>query len=117
MANEISLQITLTATKNGVTLEQNLSQSFTMEGDEMCQHVQIVGTSLETLFTGDIGQIGFLLIKNLDPINYVQFESIDAAFGRLLPGDIMLLRVDDSQVISGKADTDPCKLLIFALEP
>lgn len=117
MANEISLQITLTATKNGITFEQALSQVKNMAGDEMALSVQVVGTSSEPLFKGDISQCGLVLLKNLDSTNLVHIESDGSGYGQLLPGEFMVVRADTGATPSAFFETAAGRLLVFALEP
>lgn len=44
MANEITTNATLIASKNGATLSASFTKTLDMTGDQMIQNVQIVGT-------------------------------------------------------------------------
>jgi hypothetical protein len=119
MANEINVQLSLVATKNGVTFQQNLSKTITMAGDEMIQNTQIIGTANEAVVLGDVAVGGYAVFKNLDATNYVELftDSGDAQpFAKLLAGEPMLLKTHPSATYYAKANTGSVKLLVFALE-
>lgn len=118
MANEILAQISLTCTKNGVTLDQSLSLTKDMAGDEMTQNVQIIGTSAEAIALGDVSTIGYILFKNLDATNYVDLSMVSdgsVPFSKLLAGDFAMIKAA-SATIYAKANTAAIKLLVFAIE-
>jgi hypothetical protein len=123
MANEISASAQLSATKNGVTLNNSVGltvqASKDMAGDQMTQNVQIVGTSAEALDVGDVSTIGYVLLKNLDTTNFVQI-ALDSGvstqiFAKLRAGDVALFPAATATIYA-KADTANCNLLVMALE-
>jgi hypothetical protein len=118
MANEINLQVNLSANKNGALISQNLQKQADMAGDEMVQVVQIIGTSAEALSVIDVTTIGYVLVKNLDTTNYVELSTDNAnanKFAKLLPGDLTLIKAA-SATIYATANTASCKMLVIAIE-
>lgn len=117
MANEISITLTLQGTKNGITFEQSVNLLRDMAGDEMCQNVQIVGTSAETLHFGDAASPGYVFLKNLDATHYIDLYAVsgETPFARLAAGDITLIKSGEQSMLA-KANTAACKLLVFVIE-
>lgn len=118
MANEINVQIDLTATKNGVTFRQNVQKIADMAGDEMIQDVQQIGTTTEALTIVDVSTIGYVLLKNLDSTNFIELSTDNAntnKFSKLLPGDLVLLKAS-SATLYATANTATCKLMVMAIE-
>ena len=119
MANEINLTLSLAATKNGTTLQHNLSGVFTMTGDDMIANTQLVGTSNEAIVLGDVTIGGFVAFKNLDSTNYVELftDSGNAQpFAKLLAGEPMILKSHPSATYYARANTAAVRLLVAAIE-
>jgi len=123
MANEITASAQLSASKNGVTLNNSVSltvqASKDMAGDQMTQNVQIIGTSAEALDVGDVSTIGYVLIKNLDSTNFVEL-ALDSGvstqkFAKLRAGDFAVFPASTATIYA-KADTSPCNCLVMAIE-
>lgn len=122
MANELTVSASLRYSKNGVNIDSDdfgaAGVQIDVTGTEILRHVQLVGTSEEALYVGaDIGTPGYVLMKNLDPTNYV---SVRAASGvadliKLSPGEIALFRLQSTApyVI---ANTAACRLAYIVIE-
>ena len=75
MANEISITVSITASKNGAKFTRQESFQDDMTGDAWVTGVQQVGASYEDIITHeDVGTYGWIYLKNLDAgANYVDF--------------------------------------------
>jgi len=118
MANELSLSISATQTKNGVTYAKNFSGLLiTVTGDTPVSQIASIGTSDETLSLGDISSLGYIVLKNLDATNYIEVGYVSGTyFGKLKAGETCALRAGAGlTAIHVKANTAPCLLdsLIF----
>lgn len=132
MANEISIQFKLAATKGGVTVQnsgsslgykqQNMQSSLT----RMIQVVQDVGTTSEDLLTGDVplGSEQWVLLINRDPTNYVDVEahkdaSNFATIARMRPGEPFLCRLNAQSggypKLRLKANTASCPVEVIVI--
>ena len=98
MANEITIQAKLTATKNSASITNSVSsKTQTMEStlEKLHHTVQAVGTSIEDVALGDvdISKQHWILLRNLDGTNYVTVTlrsavtPVDAVAGIMLPGE------------------------------
>ena len=119
MANEISLSASVSSTKNNVTISLSASKSVDQSGNNAAMLIQSVGTSTEALsFGADIGNVGFVLVKNTDAANYVEFDTqtpIGAnPFSRLNPGEFFLIPTRQTSTLYGKANTAACNVAIMA---
>lgn len=76
--------------------------------------VWVVGTSEENLSVGDVGTVGFLILRNLDSTNYVDYGMSDSgtmkALGRIKPGEFAFLRLKPGVTLRAQADTASCKV-------
>lgn len=76
--------------------------------------IVVVGTSEEVIATGDVSTLGWLLMRNLDATNYVDWgpESGGAmvAIGRIEPGEIAMFRLKPGVTIRAQANTASCKI-------
>lgn len=119
MANEVSIQGNLTASKGGINVNFTGAKTLDMTGEDMIQATQAVGTSAEQIGLGAItGAPGYVLIKNTDDTNFVELAN-DASmlekFAKLLPGQVALFP-PASGTIYGKADTAECTVVVVAVE-
>ena len=78
-------------------------------------HVQVVGTTEETIDFGDVSTNGLLILRNLDSTNYVQYgpqvgTGNMEVWGKLLPGEIAAMRLAPTVVMRAQADTASVKL-------
>lgn len=107
MANELSLTITATETKNGVTFTKNFTKTVTVTGNSPIANIQAVGTADETLAAGDAGSGGYIIVKNLDGTNFVELGHTSGTYNvRLKAGEIACFRAGtDLTTIHAKANT------------
>ncbi len=118
MANEIQLQASLNITKNGATFAGSGSISVTQSGNASIGNVQAIGTSTEALLIGDITDLGYVFVKNLDATNFVRIGlntpvvAADA-FTTLLPGEFAMFPTR-LETIYAIADTGACNLQVVA---
>lgn len=119
MAKEIYSSLNFTAAKNGASIAFDGSFSLTMAGNEMINRTQVIGTSSETLNFGDIaGSPGRVIIKNLDPTNYVIIggDSGLTVFSIvLLPGQFATFQ-PTTGTIYAQADTADVRIQTLASE-
>ena len=98
MSNEITIQAKLTATKNNASITNSVSsKTQTMEStlEKLHHTVQAVGTSIEDVSLGDldVSKQHWILLRNLDPTNYVTVTlrsaatPVDGVAGIMLPGE------------------------------
>ena len=119
MANEIQVQASLQASKNGVSVQNTGNKTHDMAGDQMLSNVQIIGTSAEALVLGDVSTIGYVFLKNLDSVNFVQI-ALDSGvstgiFAKIVAGGIALFPAATATMYA-KADTANVNLLVQAVE-
>lgn len=111
MADEITLTVQLRVSKGnfdpGTVRFSNLQFDQTAIGK--AGGVQEIGTSEENLNSGDLTNVGWLLMKNLDDTNYVQWgqdnSSTMQTVGRMEAGEVALLRVEPGIGVRLKANT------------
>jgi hypothetical protein len=79
-----------------------------------------VGTTAETISTGDLTTPGWVWMKNLDATNYVQWGMSDGGtlktVGRLEAGEMALFRLDPGATLMMKANTAACLVQIAVQE-
>jgi hypothetical protein len=116
MANEVSIAVSLSYSKNGVSAVREESFKADVAGDSMTHAIQEVGTAFELLTEhGEVGTAGWYFLKNLDPTNFVEFGEGDNEFAiKLLPGESTVFRASDP--IGGKADTGACLVEYMVIE-
>lgn len=117
MANEIALVGSLSVNRNGANTVASASASITQTGTDYGLRTQNVGTAAELIDKGDIGTVGYLFIKNLDPTNYVELALDSGAtqiFAKLLPGEFAI--IPTRQQPYGKANTAACDCLVLMIE-
>jgi hypothetical protein len=120
MANELEIKVkvtyTPTATNQVAISPGEFTKTISMSGSDHLSGTQSVGTSEEIIgdatngFLTDIGTAGWILVKNLDSTNYVEFNS-DAAPAanytlRLDAGEFCVFRLGQANaILRGKANT------------
>lgn len=103
MANELALTVSFSYTPSTSGMSKlsppGYSKTVTMSTQRYTQGVQRIAAGTEALLdTGDIPYVGYLLIKNIDPTNYVELnqDALSTAFTiRLKAGEFALFRVGD----------------------
>lgn len=119
MADEITQTIRLTATKNGALIGLSTSKTTTLVGSGMFQNTQTIGTTAELVSFGDLaGAPSQLLIRNLDPVNFIELggdSGLTVFKLALLAGEAMLVRMS-SGTLYAKANTAAVLIQIGATE-
>lgn len=96
-----------------------LGLTFTMSGTNYVKGTQSIGTTAELLGKGEIGTPGFLIVKNLDATNYVEFEkatfSTTAGTVKLKAGESACFRVASSTIYAC-ANTAACVVSYLLIE-
>lgn len=119
MANEITVNAKL-AVNNG-----NLSFTRTITGALFDQAASggptpgylTVGTSEESETFSELSTVGWLLMENLDPTNYVEWGFSTGVYGgRLEPGEPALFRLSPSTTMYFLANTAACKVVVYCFE-
>lgn len=105
MANEITIDLTVSLTANQITqsvvLEQ-VKQSISASNKKWVEFIQNIGTSEEAIKLGDIGTIGLIYARNVDQTNYVELR-----LGGTADDDVIKLPPDTN----GDKTNMPCLLL------
>jgi len=124
MADELTLKITFNynpSTAGEVSVNPaEFSGTFDVTASSaVTTGIQAIGTSEETLNLGDVSDPGYLMIKNLDSTNFVQFN-VDATptqyTGALKAGEFACLRLGDTaSALYLKADTASCNIQYWLL--
>ena len=113
MANELSLQVSLSLLNGNLKLSENdsitIDQASALGGNP---GTVSVGTSEEVVALGDIVTLGYCFIKNLDATNYVTYgpeaAGAMAAMGRLKAGEFTILRLEPGITLRAQANTASC---------
>jgi hypothetical protein len=122
MANELTVNVKA-ALSNAGHKESFEVQNLRVTQAAVGAHAPVVavGTSEEDLAVGDIGTLGWLFMKNLDPTNYVTWgpkngSNVMQALGRIDPGECVALRLSPGITIRWQANTAACKVKVLLLE-
>jgi len=116
MANELTLNIFHKIEKGSHKPgDVFLSQTIDVTNIGEASGIVDVGTSAETLSTGDItgGQEGVLLVQNLDATNFVKLGPDSSGlvdFAKIKAGEMFCIRVAPSTTVKIVADTSACKV-------
>lgn len=118
MANEISITVAFSVNKDGTSISSAVSKQVTMSGSAKIANVQSIGTSSEALQIGDITDLGYLFLQNLDATNFIQLSlttpvTAGNAFIKLLPGEPAFVPCRN-ETIYALADTGSCLLEVSA---
>lgn len=119
MADEITLtwrnDITNGNYSPGAIMVSNQQIDQTAVG--CAEGVQAIGTSEETLSTGDLSTYGWLFLRNLDDTNYVQLGFSTGVYGcRLEAGECAMFRTEPAADMYLKANTAACDVQYRWLE-
>lgn len=116
MSQEITNTSQFTYRKNGAVITRNTSTTNDASGNGAVQNIQSIGTTDETLDKGDVGTVGFLYAKNLDPTNYVDIGPDGTSYPiRLKAGEDCRTKWNGSAV-HAKANTAACLLDYVLIE-
>lgn len=118
MANELTIQCSVSFAKNGVTVPFGIAAKLRdVAGDRYIQTLQVIGTAEEALQKGELGTLGYCIAINRDANNFV---TIRAATGlatgiKLNPGDACMFRCGGNAPFA-IADTAPVNLEFMLVE-
>jgi hypothetical protein len=116
MANEVSISATLSYAKNKATAKLATSFLASQTGDKYMAGVQIIGTTEESFTKADIGTIGYVAARNMDPTNFVQLGAATGAYSiKLLPGQGCVVPWGAANTFV-KADTAVCEVEYLLIE-
>jgi hypothetical protein len=120
MAEEISVTIAVTVNNSGFVDDFNSGRlTFTQVAVGADAGTVSVTTSEGNLSLANLTTNGFLILKNLDSTNFIDYGLDDSgtmkACGRLLAGEVNFIRVKPATSVRLKADTATCKLRYWAL--
>ena len=117
MANEISTSTNFTFQKNGNPPQAwTANGTITVSGNYFVSGVQNIGTTDETVSLGDIGTVGWVLLKNLDGTNYVTAGSDGSVYPiKLKAGEEIKTRWNGAAVHL-KANTAACNVAYLIVE-
>jgi hypothetical protein len=117
MAREIQVQLSFRASKGGATIAFQDSFRQDMDGDNLLNNTQEIGTDWEVVNYGDVGSQGQVVIKNLDLVNFVEIRQGDSGvpFAIILPGKF-LMWTPTATDFEARADTIPVRILVVMAE-
>ncbi len=116
MANEIQISATLRYAKLATSASVGTSFFDDQTGNKFMAGVQTIGTSEEQLIKGDVGTVGYLAIRNLDPTNFVEIGSVTAQYSLTLkPGKGAVTPWDHANVYV-KANVASCDVDYLLIE-
>jgi hypothetical protein len=120
MADEITIQIRISGTKNGATVAYAPApDKVDMAGNEMVNKTQNIGTSSETIDLGEISAApGTLVIRNTDLTNFVEVggdSGLTVWKLKILPGREVIIS-PTSATLYAKADTSPVSIQVVAFD-
>ena len=120
MANEISLDISFSATKSGASVSFANRKFFNMTGVNMFQGTQLLSnSSVDQIDFGSVGGVPrTVIIKNLSPTNYVFIGGDDtlSSWGiKILPNDCCMLSPTQS-LLYGTSESSSSLIQVIAVE-
>lgn len=122
MANEFSESLSLALTNGEIS---ETIKTGTVRSDQAAEglHGTIVdvGTTAETILTGDLTTPGIVVMKNLEAEggNYVEYGPDDTGivvFGRINPGETHRFRLAGSVTLMAQANTAAVNLRVWIFE-
>ena len=119
MSNELALTATLRYAKDEAAISVSLSDSIDVSGSNFIHHSQLVGTSEELLYLGDVTQSGgYFVAINRDPTNEIRIrpDTTLQALARLKPSEFCVFRMEASATPYVIAVTASCLLEYWLFE-
>lgn len=120
MSNEVGINIVGTL-NNGAVRDKfdtgNINRTQT--NANKFQNVQLIGTTAEAVTFGDLVSPGEVVLRNIDPTNYITYGPDDSGtmkvLGRLPPlGPEQVIYLETGVTLKAKADTASCKMTVKA---
>ena len=117
MANEIGINIVGTLNNGAVKDKLDTGNiTRTQINANKFQNVQLIGTSEEAITFGDLVSPGEVVMRNIDPTNYVtygpEYSGAMRVLGRLIPlGPEQHIYLESGVTLKMKADTAACKVV------
>lgn len=116
MANELTVGISLTYSKTGVSETLSLSRQADINTGAVAKATQTIGTVEEQFALVDVADARYIVVQNLDATNFVQVGTAAGAYSiKLKPNDFALFP-PNANALYLKADTAACKVQILAVE-
>ena len=110
MSKELAINLSLSFLKGGAQLNTNASPSITVAGSNYTKQTVTVGTGDATVGLGSVGTPGYVLVRNLDSVNYISLSTDGSTYPvplQVKAGELALLRWQ-SAAIHAKANTASC---------
>lgn len=117
-----SLRLTLSAIVNNGTYKDQFKPDaleVTLAAVGARKGVQTIGTSAETVTTGDVATLGWCFLQNLDATNFITYgpdSTGQVDFGRLKAGEWAAFRLEPGITLKATADTAACKMAVWILD-
>lgn len=75
-----------------------------------------IGTTEESIAFGELATLGWLVMRNLDATNYVEWGFATTVYGgRLEAGEVALFRLNPGTTLYLRANTAACKMLVYGI--
>ena len=113
MSDEITVSLAMQVTNGNYTSGQIRENGKTFDQAAVGCHegIAAIGTTEESLSTGDITTEGWLFLKNLDATNYVQWGGSTGVYiGRLEAAESAMFRLEPAATVYLKANTASCNV-------
>jgi len=110
MANELNVTATLAYNKNSAQLTAQQQLPVNVAGNKFLRELESVATSDQALSLSGLGSIGWVLIRNLDTVNFVKIGPVSGTYPiKLAPGGFFFGQWN-AAAIHALADTAACVL-------
>lgn len=127
MADEITVNTSLSKDKDGIIVTRTFEQLVTMNGTKHNHTIQTISNSAATtIAVGEVVTNGWAEFYNTGKLgtaaatNFIQLGRTDGGtfrpFCRIEPGEAPVFRLDPSFTLQGKADTGPVDLEVLIVE-
>jgi hypothetical protein len=119
MADEISLSISVSVSKDAISIAKTQSSLQDFAGNDYLLGTQAVATTWEAISLGDVtAPPGTVMVKNLDETNYVELALANdgtGIFEKLKPLSVCLFHPTDTTVFA-QANTAACQVEFLIIE-
>lgn len=114
MANELTTTVALEYEKGGVIQRVYTSNTLTVTGTEVANHIQSIGITEEAVAVSDMATQGYVYAKNLDATNYVEIGTTGKLAVKLLAGESAVFRTGGA--LYAQANTAACRVHFIVVE-